>query len=105
MQAWAALGPVAALLFAAPAQAAPRTHLVVMQKMKFVSVPANVRRGDVILWENRDMFRHSATAKNGAFNVDLAAGAKGKTVVRKAGAIAFVCKYHPGMRGVLKVTQ
>lgn len=105
MQAWAALGPVAALLLAASAEAAPRTHLVVMEKMKFVSVPGSVRRGDVILWENRDMFRHTATAKNGAFNVDLAPGAKSKTVVRKAGAIAFVCKYHPGMRGVLNVTQ
>ena len=105
MQAWAALGPVAALLLVAPAEAAPRAHLIVMEKMKFVSVPASVRRGDVILWENRDMFRHSATAKNGAFNVDLAPGAKGRTVVRKAGAIAFVCKYHPGMRGVLQVSQ
>ena len=105
MQVWAALGPVAALLLVAPAQAAPRTHLIVMEKMKFVSVPASVRRGDVFLWENRDMFRHTATAKNGAFNVDLAPGAKGKTVLQKAGAIAFVCKYHPGMRGVLKVAQ
>ena len=105
MSGWVALGPVAALLFAASAEAAPRTHVVVMDKMKFVSVPASVRRGDVILWENRDMFRHSATAKSGAFNVDLAPGARGKTVVQKAGAVAFVCKYHPGMRGVLKVSQ
>ena len=105
MRAWVVLGPVAALLLMAPAQAAPRTHVVVMDKMKFQSVPASVRRGDTILWENRDMFRHTATAKNGAFNVDLAPGAKGKTVVRKAGEVAFVCKYHPGMRGVLKVVQ
>ena len=82
-----------------------KPDVVVMDKMKFLSVPASVRRGDVILWENRDMFRHSATAKNGAFNVDLAPGAKGKTVVQKAGSVAFVCKYHPGMRGVLKVSQ
>ena len=105
MRAWVALGPVAALLLAASAEAAPRTHVVVMEKMKFVSVPASVRRGDTILWENRDMFRHSASAKNGAFNVDLAPGAKGKAVVQKAGEVAFVCKYHPGMRGVLKVSQ
>jgi plastocyanin len=51
------------------------------------------------------MFQHTATAKDGSFNVDLPAGAKGKTVVRKAGAIAFMCKYHPGMRGVLKVAR
>ena len=99
-----ALGPAAALLllFAPPAAAAPRTHVVTMEKMKFGTIPA-VKVGDTILWVNKDMFRHTATAKDGSFNIDLKPGAKGKTVIRKAGAIAFVCKYHPGMRGVLRV--
>jgi len=102
---WVGLGLVAALLSIAPAEAAPRTYVIVMEKMKFQAVPASVRRGDTILWENRDMFRHTATAKNGAFDVDLAPGAKGKTMIQKTGSVAFVCKYHPGMRGVLKVSQ
>ena len=99
--------PLAALLLpSSPAVAtAPRTHVVVIDKMKFGSLPTDVKAGDSILWENRDMFRHTATAKNGAFNIDLPAGAKGKTVIRAAGTIAFACKYHPGMRGVLKVTK
>ena len=105
MRGWVGLGLVAALLLVAPAEAAPQTYVIVMEKMKFQAVPASVRRGDTILWENRDMFRHTATAKNGAFDVDLAPGAKGKTVIEKTGAVAFVCKYHPGMRGVLKVSQ
>ena len=102
-----ALAPVAALLLPTTpaAAAAPQTHVVVIDKMKFGAVPARVKVGDTILWENRDMFRHTATAKNGAFNIDLAAGGKGKTVVRKAGDIPFVCKYHPGMRAVLKVAR
>lgn len=76
-----------------------------MDKMKFGPVPAKVKVGDTILWVNKDMFRHTATAKNGAFNIDLQPGAKGKTVIRKTGEIAFICKYHPGMRGVLKVSK
>ena len=98
------LAPAAALLLwtPPPAAAAPRTHVIVMEKMKFGAVPA-VKAGDTILWVNKDMFRHTATARNGAFNVDLAPGAKGKTVLRKAGEFAFTCKYHPGMRGVLRV--
>lgn len=100
------LAPAAALLLwtPPPAAAAPRTHMIVMEKMKFGAVPS-VKAGDTILWVNKDMFRHTATAKNGAFNVDLAPGAKGKMVVRKAGSIAFTCKYHPGMRGMLKVAK
>jgi plastocyanin len=52
---------------------------------------------------NRDFIRHTATASDHSFDVDLPAGAKGKTVLTKTGAIPFVCRYHPGMRGVLQV--
>jgi len=101
-----AIGPVAALLLLSPqAQAAPQKHVVVIDRMKFGAVPARVKAGDTIVWINRDMFRHTATATNGAFNIDLPAGAKGQTIVRKRGAIAFICKFHPGMRGMLKVVQ
>ena len=101
------LAPAAALLLlvAPPAAAASQTHVVVLDKMKFGALPASVKVGDTVLWENRDLFRHTATAKDGSFNIDLPAGAKGKTVIRKAGAIAFTCKYHPGMRGVLQVSK
>jgi plastocyanin len=86
-----------------PAAAAPRTHIVVMDKMKFGAMPSGLRVGDTIVWVNRDMVRHTATAKTGAFDVDLKAGAKAKTVIRSPGAIPIVCKFHPGMRTTLRV--
>ena len=89
------------LAAAAPATAAPAVHTVVIDKMKFGPVPAGLRAGDVILWVNRDMFRHSATARDGAFNVDLPPGTSGRTTVTRKGAIPFFCKYHPGMKGVI----
>ena len=88
-----------------PALAAPRTHSVVIDKMKFGPMPAGLRAGDRILWVNKDMFRHTATAKDGSFDVDLQPGASGVSVVRKAGAISVVCRYHPGMRAMLKVSK
>ncbi len=100
------IAPIAALLLWLPpstAAAAPRTHVVVIDKMKFGPTPHDVKVGDTIVWDNRDMFRHTATGANGAFNVDLPAGAKGKTVMRRAGRILVTCKYHPGMRGTLEV--
>ena len=99
-----ALVSLAALLPGAPSiAAASRTHVVVIDKMKFGAVPAGVRPGDTVVWVNKDVFRHTATARDGSFNVDLAAGARGKMIVRKGGAIPFYCKYHPGMRGMLRV--
>ena len=97
----AALG--AALLVASPATAAPRTYMVVMDKMKFGPVPTGLHKGDSIVWVNKDFLRHTATAADKSFNVDLPAGAKGKTVLTKTGTIPFSCRFHPGMRGVLQV--
>ena len=89
---------------ASPATAAPKTYVVVVDKMKFGPVPAKLRKGDRIVWLNRDMFRHTATAGNKSFDVDLPPNSKGVTVVRSAGAISVTCRYHPGMRTTLKVS-
>jgi plastocyanin len=93
----------ALLLTASPAAAAPREHVVVIDKMKFGPVARNLHKGDAIIWVNRDMFRHTATAANRSFDVDLPPGVKVRMVLKSTGSIPFVCRYHPGMRGVLEV--
>lgn len=93
----------ALLLLPPPAAAAARTYMVVMDKMKFGPLPAGLRKGDAIVWVNRDFLRHTATAADHSFDVDLPAGAKAKTVIKKSGAIPFSCRFHPGMRGVLQI--
>ena len=93
----------ASLLLPPPVAAAPQTHVVVIDKMKFGPWPARLRPGDSIVWINRDIFRHTATAANQSFDVDLPPSARRKLVIRSSGAIAFACRYHPGMRGVLRV--
>jgi plastocyanin len=93
----------ALLLGAMPATAAPHSYTVVIDKLKFGPLPADLHKGDTIVWVNRDMLRHTATAANHSFDVDLPPGAKARTVLKSSGAIPFVCRYHPGMRGVLHV--
>jgi plastocyanin len=92
----------ALLLSSAPAAAAPRSYTIVIDKMKFGAVPANLHKGDIIVWDNRDMFLHNAMSK-GEFDFDLPAGKKVAIRLKKAGTFSFTCKYHPGMKGVLKV--
>ena len=93
----------ALLLAISPAAAAPRTYTVVMDKLKFGPVPAQLHKGDAIVWVNKDMLRHTATAADHSFDVDLQPGKAGKTVLQKTGTIPFTCRFHPGMRGVLQV--
>lgn len=100
---------LAAVAFALPpasvAAAAPQVHTVVIDKMKFGTLTSVVRAGDTIVWINKDVLKHSATARDKSFNVDLPPKTSGKTVITHSGTIAFYCLYHPGMKGSLTVTR
>ena len=91
------------LLPLAAAQAEPRTHVIEVANMAFAAAPADVHVGDTVIWRNRDMFRHTATARDGGFDIDLPAGGEGSTVLRTAGEIAYFCRFHPTMKAVLKI--
>jgi plastocyanin len=88
---------------AAPAASA-RTAQVTIDKLAFGTIPATLRVGDVVVWVNRDLFRHSATAP-GHFDIDLPAGGRRRMLLTRSGAFAFNCRYHPGMKGVLRVAK
>jgi plastocyanin len=87
-----------ALLSVDAAPAAAATHVVTIDHMKFDSVPP-LKVGDTVIFVNKDMFRHTISASNNSFNLDLMPGARGSLHVNSAGHAAFYCKYHPGMRG------
>lgn len=72
-------------------------------KTAFGPLPALLHKGDTIVCMNRDFVRHTATASDHSFDVDLPANAKSRTILKKSGAIPSGCRYHPGMRGVLEV--
>lgn len=85
--------------------AEPRVHTIVMANMRFGAVPGNVKVGDVIVWVNRDMVPHTATARNGAFDVNLAARQSSRMPVTRSGSFAFYCRFHPGMTGTLTIAR
>ena len=88
---------------AATATAAHATHTITMAAMEFGPVPAEVHVGDTIVWVNNDVLEHTATAKDGSFDIDLKPGAKASMTVKKAGSFPFLCKFHPNMVGTLVV--
>ena len=104
---FAATGTLLLPLAPSPSAAAPgpKVYTVTIDKMKFGALPSGLRVGDRIIWVNKDMFRHTATARDNSFNVDLAPGQRGTTRLTKAGMIALYCRYHPGMTGRLTVAK
>jgi plastocyanin len=71
--------------------------------MAFADVPASARVGDTVEWSNQDIVAHTATARDGSFDVVILPGKTGRTVLRKAGKATFYCRYHPGMVGEINI--
>lgn len=96
---------LAAASTAAPTAPAARVHVVEMRNMTFAPAATSLRAGDVIEWVNADIFRHTASARDKSFDVDLPPKARARTVVRKPGTVAFYCRFHPGMTGKLVMSN
>jgi plastocyanin len=101
----AAFAMLSCVLQAESASAAPEVHRIVIEKMAFGAPPQNIHVGDTVEWVNRDIFRHSATASDGSFDVDVEPDATAKIVVKRPGRIPYICKYHPSMKGELIVEK
>jgi plastocyanin len=99
------MAAAAAMLLPAAAGAAERVHRVAMSRMAFGPAPPDLKRGDVVEWVNDDIFRHTATSAEAGFDVDLAAGAKGRSELKRAGTFVVRCRYHPGMTLRLAVRE
>jgi plastocyanin len=100
--AWSAVG--SALAAEPPAARKPTSHMVVMEATAFSPPALVVRRGDTVVWVNRDPFPHTVTAGDGAFDSKIvAAGRSWKHVARKPGEHRYGCTLHPTMKGTLTV--
>jgi plastocyanin len=87
-----------------PAARTPQTLVIVVDKLLYGPPPIVAHVGDTIEWDNHDIFEHSATADEGAFDLDLPAGGKATFTLKQSGVIRYHCKFHPGMLGQITVT-
>ena len=86
-----------------PANDAPKTVQIVIDKVAFADVKVPLRVGDTIEWINKDVVDHTATAKNKDWDVQVPVGKKARLVLKKAGTIEYFCRYHPNMIGRMVV--
>lgn len=97
------------LLLFAGLTAPPRTHTVEIRGMEFHPAGLTVAVGDTVVWINRDIVPHTATATGtgrggGTTKWDtgqLGQGQTGRYVVRRAGVSNYACTFHPTMHGKL----
>lgn len=82
----------------------PKTYVISMQIVGFDPPELSVKPGDRVTWENKDLFPHTATADDKAFDSkSIAPTAKWTWVAGKPGTHTYVCSFHPNMKGTIKV--
>ena len=84
--------------------AAPESYVVSMQITGFEPAALTVRAGDRITWINGDLFPHTATADDHAFDSKSVAPAGQWTLIAgKTGRHTYTCTFHPTMKATITV--
>jgi plastocyanin len=81
------------------------TIQVKMEKLGFVPAEITAHVGDTIEWVNYDFVAHTATARDGSWDVLIPVNAKKTVVLKTEGTVDYYCKFHPNMTGRISVSK
>ena len=94
---------VAALALGTSVSAHGATVQIEMENLVFSPAQGSAKVGDTIEWVNKDIFAHTATARNGDWDVTLPPKKTVTSVLKKAGTVDYYCRFHPNMKATLVV--
>ncbi len=94
---------VLALISGASISARAATIQIGVENLEFAPANATGKVGDTIEWVNKDMLAHTATARDGDWDVMLPPKKSATLVLKKAGTIEYSCRFHPNMKATLTV--
>lgn len=97
------LSIVAALTLATSISAHAATIQITMENLVISPAEASAKVGDTIEWINKDVLVHTATARNGDWDISLPPKKNGTLVLKKAGTVEYYCRFHPNMKATLMV--
>ena len=82
----------------------PVTHTITIEGMRFQPEELSVKAGDTVVWLNKDVVPHTATARPGGFDsATIDAGQSWKVSLAAPGVFDYVCSFHPTMTARLRV--
>src|ERR1700677_1993750 len=91
---------VAVLVLGASVSARAETIQISMANLEIAPAAVTAKVGDTIEWVNKDVFAHTATARNGDFDVMLPPKKSGTLILKKAGTVEYYCGFLPNRRAV-----
>jgi plastocyanin len=93
----------AALALGASVSAQAATIQITMENLVISPAEVSAKVGDTIEWINKDIFAHTATARNGDWDVTMPPKKTVSSVLKKAGTVEYYCRFHPNMKATLTV--
>jgi plastocyanin len=94
---------VAALMFGLSVSAHAATIQITMENLVVSPAEATAKVGDTIELINKDVLAHTATARNGDFDVAMPPKKTVTYVLKKAGIVEYYCRFHPNMKATLTI--
>jgi plastocyanin len=95
---------ITATSLAGISEAAGTTYQIVIEQMRFDPPVLSVRRGDRVVWVNKDLFPHTVTGMSKAFDShEISPNASWSYVAGQTGRYRYLCTLHTTMRGTLIV--
>jgi plastocyanin len=76
-----------------------------MAQVAFAPAQVSSHVGDTVEWMNEDIVAHTATARNGAWDVMVVPNSKGSVTLKSPGTIEYYCRLHPNMVGSITVSE
>ena len=87
-----------------PQLAEAAQHKVRIQSMQFSPNTLVIKAGDSVVFENRDVMEHTATAKDDSWDTgNLRKGKSATITFETKGEFNYICRWHGGMRGKIRV--
>ena len=100
-----AAGVTALLLVLALRSANAAVIEIKMAQVAFAPTQVSAHVGDTVEWTNEDIVAHTATARNGAWDLMIGPNSKGTVTLKSAGTIEYYCRLHPNMVGYITVSE
>jgi plastocyanin len=81
------------------------TIRVKIEKLSFMPSQITAHVGDTIEWVNADFVAHTATARDGTWDVMIPPAATVSVVLKSDGTVDYYCKFHPNMTGQITIVK
>ena len=96
---------IAALLILSTTSGHAATIQIKIKNLTFAPAQVSAHIGDTIQWVNADFVVHTATARDGSWDVMLSPNVTRSIRLKTVGTMDYYCKFHPNMIGQITVSN